>query len=106
MVRTPAPSASVMSLDKTPHPLCLLMVVREPGGADCIVASLLSVCPRAAVVNTSQYNFPNQVCFASKASVETSFKIKPATRFTCRKQKLITIFITEKRKTNTINHDA
>ncbi|KAK5604414.1 hypothetical protein CRENBAI_017711 [Crenichthys baileyi] len=47
---SPNPSASVVvSLGKTLHPHCLLMVVRGPGGADCMVASLLSVCPRAAM---------------------------------------------------------
>ncbi|MEQ2316156.1 hypothetical protein AMECASPLE_029827, partial [Ameca splendens] len=48
-VQTPALSILVVvSLGKTLHLPCLLMVVRGPGGAHCMAASLLSVCPRAA----------------------------------------------------------
>ncbi|MED6233809.1 hypothetical protein ATANTOWER_016983, partial [Ataeniobius toweri] len=38
-----------VSLGKTLHPPWLVMVVRGPRGADCMAASLLSVCTRAAV---------------------------------------------------------
>ncbi|MEQ2291745.1 hypothetical protein AMECASPLE_016093, partial [Ameca splendens] len=38
--------AVVVFLDKTLHPPCLLMVIRGLGGADCMAASFLSVCPR------------------------------------------------------------
>ncbi|MED6262593.1 hypothetical protein ATANTOWER_022283 [Ataeniobius toweri] len=49
-VRTPAMSVSVIvSLGKTLHSPCLLMVVRGPGGADCMAAPLQSVWPRGAV---------------------------------------------------------
>ncbi|MEQ2315348.1 hypothetical protein AMECASPLE_021412 [Ameca splendens] len=45
LVQTPALSISVIvSLGKILHSPCLLMVVREPGGADCMAALLLSVC--------------------------------------------------------------
>ncbi|MEQ2253189.1 hypothetical protein ILYODFUR_029654 [Ilyodon furcidens] len=43
------PVSVVVSLSKTLHPPCVLMVVKETGGADCTAASLLSVFPRAAV---------------------------------------------------------
>ncbi|MEQ2246427.1 hypothetical protein ILYODFUR_038352 [Ilyodon furcidens] len=45
-VRTHSVSV-VVSLGKTLHPPSLSMVVRGLGGADCMAASLLSVCPRA-----------------------------------------------------------
>ncbi|MEQ2181573.1 hypothetical protein GOODEAATRI_012965 [Goodea atripinnis] len=47
LVRAPALSVSVVvSLGKTLHLPCLLMVVRGLDGVDCMASSLLSVCPR------------------------------------------------------------